>query len=217
MRTRETVWPGDTHFSRHAIGSYGRDAWACALTYLKYKRVFVDAGAHVGHFVYNAIGVFKEVIAFEPVPTNFKCLEANVFNRQSKIKAKTSTRLFRAAVGDVEIHKADVWYTDPSNGNNSGAWELSLTENGGQLLETDFLTLDSLRLEVCDLVKIDTQGWESRILKGGKALIEAKKPVLVVEVINENKFNNALHDELRALKYQMCAIVQKNGIFRHEG
>ena len=187
------------------------------MTYLKRKRVFVDVGAHIGHFVFNALGVFKEVIAFEPVPANFQCLERNVAARQEKTHKKTSVRLFNAAVGKEQLHKPDVWYKDPSNGENSGAWELSLTDTGGALLKTDVLTLDALDLRVCDLIKIDTQGWESEVIKGGVKTLEACRPILIVEMINERTFNDSLMEEIMALNYRMHAMVQKNGIFKYAG
>ena len=215
MRRRETVYPNDEHFKRHAIGCYGLDAWVCAMTYLKRKRTFVDVGAHIGHFTYNALDKFKDIVAFEPRPVNFECLQQNINKRVDKMRKKPrSVRLFLAAVGDVQMHKPRAWFTDPSNGKNSGAWEISLEDNGGQELATDFLTIDALQLKDCDLIKIDTQGWESRVLKGAQKTIEDCKPVLIVELVNNNAENEPLLHEVRGMGYNLLAIVQKNGIFK---
>lgn len=212
---RETVYPGDEHFKRHAIGAYGFDSWSCAMTYLKRRRTFVDVGAHIGHFTYNALDRFKDIVAFEPRPLNFQCLERNVNARVAKLRKKPrSVRLFLAAVGDVQMHKPRAWFSDPSAGKNSGAWEISLEDNGGEELATDFLTIDSLQLKDCDLIKIDTQGWESRVLKGAAKTIEACKPVLIVELVNDSNINELLIKEVQAMGYNILAIVQKNGIFK---
>lgn len=175
----------------------------------------MDVGAHIGHFTYNALPVFKNIVAFEPRPLNFECLDRNVRARVEQIRKKPkSVRLFQAAVGDVQMHKPKAWFTDPSNGKNSGAWEIALEDNGGQEIPTDFLTIDALQLNDCDLIKIDTQGWESRVLKGAEKTIEACKPVLIVELVNNDSENKPLLDQVIGMGYNILAIVQKNGIFR---
>lgn len=210
---RKTIVPRDEHFSKHAIGAYGYDAWVVAMVYTKGRGTFVDVGAHMGHFTYNALSRFKEVIAFEPIKLNFRCLEANVGLRLKNAKRKPSVRLFNAAVGDVEIHKANVVFSDPSNGKNSGAWEVEIKEDGPD--QIDFLTIDMLDLKDCDLIKIDTQGWESRVIKGALKTIKRCKPCLIVEVVNHENINVGLMEEIAALGYRMMGLVQKNALFRH--
>lgn len=210
MITRWTHYPGDEHFSKFAIGTYGRDSLVCALEYCKHRRTFLDIGAHIGHFTWNALTRFKRVIAFEPVLLNVSCLKQNVDNKLAKMKRKPKVAVFHAAVGDVSINKADMWFNDPSNGNNSGAWELSLTNNGGRQAKVDLVAIDSMRLDDLDLMKIDTQGWEERVLDGAKETIQRCKPVLILEVVNLQSFNRPLTEKAIAMGYHIRAMVQKN-------
>ena len=211
MTKRWTCYPGDEHFARYAIGAYGHDTWVCALEYLKYKRTFLDVGAHIGHFSWNALTEFDRVIAIEPVPRNFSCLKENVERRLKKMKYKPDVNLLRAMAGDRVLDQADVWFSDPSGGKNSGAWELSM-DSGQAKMKVDVISVDSLGLTELDLMKIDTQGWESRVLDGAKETIARCKPVLIVEVVQNENINGSLIDQARAFGYGARAIIQKNMI-----
>ena len=211
MKTRKTYWPGDEHFGVYAIGEYGRDSWVCALEYLTHRRTYVDVGAHIGHYVYHALGSFKEVIAFEPRAKNYGCLTKNVEERKGKLKRSATVRLFKAAVGDVEKHQAGVLWIDPSEGKNSGAWEFVMDEDSPERL--DILTIDALKLEHCDLIKIDTQGWEGRVIQGARETVARCKPVLIVEVVNNDNVNSGLIDSIKKMGYTGRAMLTKNMVF----
>lgn len=213
---RLTYFPGDTHFKKHAIGSYGYDAWCAAMVHVKDKRMFVDVGAHIGHFTYNAMGKFKRIIAIEPVRTNFVCLQNNAARRDSALRRKSDLLMIHGAAADVNMRQAQTWWKDPSGGDNSGAWEMSLEDNGGAMIPLDVFTVDGLELPDCDLIKIDTQGWESRILDGARETIERCKPVMIVEVVLQTNPNIELIDKVCGMGYNMVGIMQKNAIFKHK-
>ena len=44
------------------------------------------------------------------------------------------------------------------------------------------ITIDSLQLRSCDLIKLDVEGWENRALEGGMQTIARFRPVLFFEV-----------------------------------
>lgn len=215
MRThrRLTVFPKqDEHFRNIPIGRYGRDSWVLGLEYTRECHTFVDVGAHIGHYCWNAMGAFKRIYAFEPVPENFRCLRDNILNRGKTLKRKPKVYLYNAAVGDC-LGSAKLKYADPSNGKNSGAWELS--ENGeGREIDTAILTLDDLKIDRVDLIKIDTQGWESRVLDGARETIERDKPALIVEVVNNHVLNDPLVKKVVGMGYRAYAITQKDMIFQ---
>jgi hypothetical protein len=51
----------------------------------------------------------------------------------------------------------------------------------------EMITLDSLALQRCDLVKIDTEGFEDRVIAGGLTTLGTCHPVLYVEVHDRSK------------------------------
>jgi hypothetical protein len=53
-----------------------------------------------------------------------------------------------------------------------------VSDNSG---DTDLITLDSLNLENVDLIKIDVQGTEIDVVKGGVETIKRNKPIMIVE------------------------------------
>jgi len=130
------------------------------------EKVFVDVGAHVGHYAVRLSRHYGQVIAIEPDPYNFegllKNLELNhVKNVRALNLAASSKRgksiLYSAGVGSrldiVRLHKR--------------------VYN----VHTDLL--DNL-VDRADIVKIDTEGHELEVLKGAHRLI-AQKPLFVIE------------------------------------
>lgn len=218
MSKRWTCYPGDEHFRDHAIGAYGRDAWVVALEYCNGRRTFMDVGAHIGHYTYNAMGKFKRIMAFEPILLNFACLRDNVKARAKRMKRPPKVDLVAVAVGNENVGAGKLYAVDPSAGKNSGAHEIHIWPDAdGKLLEgVPMITLDSL-IDGCgtvDLIKIDTQGWEWRVIQGGRELIKRDKPVLIVEVVMNDKLDKKLilgiEDEFG---YSFRAQVQKNAVF----
>lgn len=132
------------------------------LKYLEetYKpKVIIDAGANIGNhskFFTEVMGA--EVWSFEPEPSNFRILKKNHKDNN-----------FNVGLSD-EKGKAGI----EQNPTNMGASEI--TEGDSVKLET----LDSYNLEP-DLIKIDVEGMESKVIKGAIETIKKFHPVLVVE------------------------------------
>lgn len=138
----------------------------------------VDVGANIGwHTVLAAekIGPTGRVYAFEPDPTNFEILEANcATNGLSWVTP------VEAACGDV---------------NDTALLRLSATNFGDHRLyavpgedrptrSVRLVRLDDelgTRLDRPRLVKIDTQGFEPKVLRGMGAIVERWRPSIVLE------------------------------------
>ena len=147
-------------------------------------QVIYDIGAHEGrwsemcHFIFSP----KQCFLFEPQP-----------EYQAKAKARrppgADWQIIPAAVGDAEqVQQIYVTENDtassllrPLEGEVPVAWG---TRPVAQR-EVQIVTLDELvaknRLPLPDLVKIDVQGYEGRVMAGGKNVL-AKSQRLVAEV-----------------------------------
>lgn len=171
IRTPEgiAVLKRDTHISRWVEQTKRLDhdgaLVPAILTYLHPGDVAVDVGAFIGDHTIaylRAVGEKGTVYAFEPNPEAFECLVANC------PQAKCHQLALGAESGTVEMVQND----------NAGAMHTKRVQNG----KIRCITLDSLRLERLNFMKVDAEGDECKILQGAWQTIMRLRPVLVLEV-----------------------------------
>jgi len=131
-------------------------------THVKNKNVIVQAGGHCGFYIREYAKIFNTVYTFEPDPLNFICLTVNV-DSPNVVK-------FQSCVGN-----APKYYSLTSYSRDSSASFIS----GHGILPT--IKIDDLELESCDLIQLDTEGFEYFGLLGAAKTIEKFKPVISVE------------------------------------
>jgi FkbM family methyltransferase len=135
----------------------------------------VDAGANIGYFSLlsaQIVGPGGRVIAIEPMPAN-----RDVLGRAIAENALTQITLVAEAIGDApgtgSLHQAD--QSEFPNRTASMASDAS----GGQRLEVRIRTLDelleSLGVEHVDLLKIDVDGFEWKVLQGAAQSLKDRK------------------------------------------
>lgn len=137
--------------------------------------VVLDIGAYIGtHTVFFAqqVGTLGKVIAFEPQRSSFQLLCTNL-----TLNSLYNTRCFQAGVSDVK-GKLKLPIADPYEGRNYGAIPIEGYLEGENL---ELITIDSLELKACHLIKIDVEGMEAKVLKGGQNTILNLRPILYVE------------------------------------
>ncbi len=170
----------------------------------------LDIGANIGnHSLYfaNSNNVTK-VYAFEPVKDTFKTLERNITlnNMQKKISA------YNIALG-AQNTRANICHF---NEMNIGASRVKEDYSG----EIEVCSLDSLNkvgfIDSIALIKIDVEGFEFDVLKGGEQLIKAHKPIIFVESFGE-AFSN-VKKLLKEFGYTLDKkLVDGNYIFTYSG
>lgn len=162
MQRIDGLWLPDN--CKHPFStSYQEKAWFKAQPYIRNYDCAIDVGAHVGIWTLRFAEVFEEVFAFEPQLENWECLNAN-------IGWSSGVTLAQCALGK---ETGAITLENPAP-ENSGAWE---TRPGTTVaLET----LDIWEIKP-DLIKIDVQGDEEKVLEGGYKTISEFKPVLIIE------------------------------------
>ncbi|MEO5376062.1 MAG: FkbM family methyltransferase [Alphaproteobacteria bacterium] len=155
----------------------------------------VDAGANIGTHTLpfaKASGPDGAVLAFEPQQVLFQILRENVARN-----GITNVRTFPQALGSTWSRIA-LPVIDYSYNNNFGG--VSLRQEGDIFVQT--ITLDSLSLGRCDLLKVDVEGMEADVLTGGQVTIERTRPVLYVE--NDRRLQSpALISLIMSFGYQL--------------
>jgi FkbM family methyltransferase len=135
----------------------------------------VDAGANIGaHTLYfaEAVGPGGAVIAFEPQRALHQLLCGNLaLNGHSRAHAHLAA--LGRAPGSVKVPPIDY-----SKAANFGALELGNWTLGEEI---PVVTLDSLSLAHCHLIKIDVEGMELEVLEGAADTVARLQPVLYVE------------------------------------
>ena len=146
----------------------------------KRSRLFVDVGANTGHYSLCACAINPDirVIAFEPVPRVYERLQANIELNcwQNRCVCKNV-----AVSNDSGATKFHVPYSDlPTSGSLSLRGHHDIP---GEIVEVPVTTIDSVLAEGerPDLVKIDVEGFEDKVLEGMVNTLRSSKPALIVE------------------------------------
>jgi FkbM family methyltransferase len=131
----------------------------------------IDVGAGIGEFTLWCCAARARVVAFEPDPLAFACLEKNT-----------------AGMSNVEIHPQALW-KERANLRLHGSVdtsESSLVEDGKtnfRNTDVEAWPLDGLqfmsRLAVIDLMKLDGEGVEPEILSGAARTLQRTRVIAV--------------------------------------
>lgn len=149
--------------------------------YLKPGSIAIDVGAHIGNFTVpmaRALGPTGAVIAFEPFPQVFDCLEANV--RKAASEDVDFARVVRIQKAVGATNGKTKLYCNPSN--VAGASLLGNLFGDANGMPVEVVTLDSLPLDKqISFIKIDVEGGELDVLKGAEKLLLKQHPALFIE------------------------------------
>jgi FkbM family methyltransferase len=147
-------------------GQYSESEVSMMRSFLRDGSIAIDVGANIGDLTVplaRAVGESGKVYAIESHPENFNILCANL--ALNSLRNVRPLNVFVATSDDVDTGS-------PSWGKFAYVSER---------WSTQFLALDSLELNSCDLIKIDVDGKELEILKSGEMLIERHRPILYFE------------------------------------
>lgn len=133
--------------------------------------VALDIGAHIGTWSYYLAHHFKKVVAWEPIALHARCFRMNV--------TASNVDLHECALGEEEgevlMHM---------NESSTGDSRVVSKMDGGRSCSVKVKRLDSFDASIggpVALVKIDCEGYEYFVLRGGESILLRDKPVIVVE------------------------------------
>ncbi len=166
-------------------GTYERDVFLLRRA-LRASFVVLDIGAHIGFYAVPLARRLRElggglVFAFEPVPANAVRLRENVAANGLEGVVITVELALGAAKRSVVLKP------DPSS--EADTRNAFVTDD--RVLRPDRVrarmsTLDvvapQIGIERCDVVKIDVEGSELDVLKGGRDLLSTYRPIVMLEL-----------------------------------
>src|SRR3954469_16245844 len=157
-------------------GEYSEEEVRLLLALLPEDGVAVDVGAHIGCMTVPLARRARFVVACEPQRVTFQHLCANV-----ALNSLRNVVTVHAAVaergGSIRMRQLD--FDAPQN---SAAVFIAEDANGET---TAVVALDDLRLSRCDLLKIDAEGWDGRVIAGALRLVGACQPAVYAEARTE--------------------------------
>lgn len=163
---------------------------------LSRNSVLIDVGAHYGYFSLIASTIAKDgmVYSFEPSTKSFKILQANLAD-------KNNVMVLNQAVseksGTIVFYEFDNLHSE-YNSTQISQFESAEWFKGVKPLTQQVQTVSLSAF--CDengitphFIKIDVEGFENAVIKGGEKLFSAtgNKPIVIMEYLDESRGNIA--------------------------
>ena len=137
---------------------------------LKTAKVFLDIGAYTGYYALIAAIANKncKVYAFEPVPKNFNYLNRNVIINNLSEMIMTSNAAVTNYDGEILLYI-------PEGGSAVSASTLKDFRKAKEIIKVPAVRLDPFvtrnKIPRVDLIKMDVEGTEHRVLEGAKKML----------------------------------------------
>jgi FkbM family methyltransferase len=135
----------------------------------------IDIGAHIGSYTLRMARGFQHVIAFEPNPFNSHILRLNL--QLNKIR---NVRVEEVALSDT--NGVSPLYLQRTTGGNGSLNPHHYGFKYDTMVQVKVRRLDDFEISELDVLKIDAEGHELRILKGASQTLNRTRPILAVEV-----------------------------------
>lgn len=213
--TMRVTFPDYRSFYHHGLAE-GRELplQNFLVHFLQEGDVCLDVGANVGiHTLLTAalVGESGKVYAFEPTPRTFDILTANSDNKPNVTRAKM-------ALMEDEGKRNLIDYGVEKSGLNAVLLTSFQDDPQASTLLIDTTTLD----EFCrsqgirpTFIKIDTEGTEEMVLRGGRNTLVTHHPTLVIEVQRDNP--RGVVTLLAAFGYQAYQFVENTPVRYADG
>ena len=140
----------------------------------------LDIGANIGWFTImmaRLVGDNGSVHAFEPRPTTFEHLGKSI----AASKLTKNVTLYQKALSDTHGDAFITWRPNDRNPGNS--WVSSqINDPAIKQDKISMVRLDDLSIGPVSFIKIDVEGAEPSVFRGGEKLIARDKPVILSEI-----------------------------------
>lgn len=168
-------------------------------------RTVIDVGAHIGEFAAQIREILPStyIYSFEPLPEEFEQLERN-------LKKINNVKLFNLAMG--ESHGELTMYRSNYSASSSffkmgGIHKNAFPFSAQQIpVPVKMSTLDEVHQELKFskniLLKVDVQGYEGKVLRGGKKLLQEVKIIIVETSFQELYCEQPLFHDIYQLLYE---------------
>jgi FkbM family methyltransferase len=154
---------------------------------IKAAKVILDIGANIGNssLFFASINSHAQIFAYEPHPVTFKRATENIQCNSFK-----NIKLVNIGLGE----KKGTLKLYEVNEHNPGMNRIFAEDRDMPFKEIEIDVLDNFisekRIPKIDLIKIDVEGFEYSVLKGGRNSIIESRPILFIELDDNNLREN---------------------------
>lgn len=190
---RSLYWKGIASWQTETVPVF------CALA--QQARLVLDIGANTGVYTLLACLVNQQarVIAFEPVPKAYELLVNNVHINGWSKRCETHCEAVSNTVGSTKFHIPFGEVPKSASLSVHGFRNIA-----GTLIDVSMTTIDNALhpsdIHMVDLVKIDVEGFEDKVLEGMHNVLGTSQPAIIVECNFDGPFA-AVEDILKQHNY----------------
>lgn len=192
------------------FGEFEGDEQRCIKKIIKNGWTVFDVGANIGWYSMNLAKSFNDlkIVAFEPVPSTFNYLEANIsLNEINNIEIKNLGLSDTEGAKDMYIYREGM--------GNASLSDLSERESV-EKIQTQFTTLDKFADQhglAPNFIKCDVEGAELFVFRGAVETLKKHKPVVFTEMLRKWSSGFGYHpndiiDLFSGLDYECYTIDQ---------
>ena len=167
------------------------------------RPVIIDGGAHIGLTTLYFKQLYPEarITAIEPFPPSFKLLEQNVFDNELKNVDLIQAALWHQKLNRLRLHvdrTKDRWHS--TAGIMPGSW---MSTQQTQFFYTPTVLLSELigNLGIVDLIKLDIEGAEGRVIREALLKLNQVKQLLI-------EYHPTIHQADKTLNMPLIKLVE---------
>lgn len=166
---------------------------------------FVDVGAYIGRFSVLLAKNGSDVLAIEPSSSNYEQLCKNIlFNHLNNVRTLNAGCSDKEKIGKLTI-------TGGYTGQNTFLGRGDENVEKVKLVKLDKIIYKNMSNR--DVIKMDVEGFEIRVLNGMKKILKNQNPIIITE-ISCDKDKNEINDFLRKFNYYNSKILDgRNFVF----
>jgi FkbM family methyltransferase len=183
----------------------------------KTSKVFLDVGANIGYFSFlvKQMSPQAKVHSFEPLPQNI-----SAYHNNCKLNGFSSMTLHEVCVADK---KGDTEFLIPPSEESGWGRMAHRDLFNGEKIKRSVITLDEFceqnQITGVDLMKIDVEGYEFKVLQGAQKLIETQRPRICIELnepclLDTGTSGEEIFKFFKERNYEMHALDAKTGLFK---
>lgn len=193
---------------------------------LEQAQQLIDVGANSGLYSIIAALGFPDLIvhAFEPFPTALKWFEANM-ELDANRPIKQQIKVIKKAIGNT-LGTAQLYIPIPRFGailETSASLSSEFRDQHLESLTVDLITLDQYvaeaQLQSVDVIKIDVESQEYKVLDGSRNILKIFRPIIFLEVLEEADITSleSIRSEFNYISLWLGeeAIIQKDKVSSH--
>ncbi len=179
------IIPEPVSLNIYRYGFFEEDLTRMILEYLKPGMVFLDIGSHYGYFTLLSsfiVGDRGQVHSFEPIPSTFNILKANVSNKDNVFRNNNAV-FSKSQI--ISINDYGLKYSAYNSIYNARLSQKILKEVKLNRYEVEAFSVDEYVQEkdvIPNFIKIDAESSEYEILRGMKKTMDNFHPIISIEV-----------------------------------